>query len=162
VVWYFHTRRPYRSLPYIFWVTASVASALRWTAPREHPASQVPWLEGLVTGFDDVLDEVTENFLPQPLPDPPAPAPCGRFRELACGSEADDEAGRLVGRFLHVERWMHGLAGVEVGPPDEDRYHRYVDWNAFTGRARAFVELASRDLGIDPHLMYEDPQRVQT
>jgi hypothetical protein len=161
VVWYFHTRRPYRSLPYIFWVAASVAATLRWAAPAGHPSSQVPSLPGLVTGFDEVLGEVETNFLPRPLPDPPAPATPEEFRRAAAGGDGAERAAEgLLGRFLEIEADMHRLAGVRQGPV-EDRYPRYVDWARFTARARSFVELAARDLGIDPELMYRDPRRIQ-
>lgn len=64
-------------------------------------------------------------------------------------------------RFPEVEQNMHALAKTELGAPSPERYERYSEWLSFAGRARNFVELASRDLGIDPQGMYEDPGRAQ-
>lgn len=66
----------------------------------------------------------------------------------------------MLERFLQLEKTMHSLAEVPIAETlDErcERYERYREWVRLTSRARAFVEYASRDLGMDPLLMYEDP-----
>jgi ion channel len=176
IVWYFHTRRPYRSLPYMFWFTGAAAAALRWGVPEGHPTSEEPWLPGLIRGFDDVVDRVASRFLPEPLPDPPEPVALDVFAcavrtsgDLASatrsggGEGADEGAAGDDGltRFLAVERAMCELASTSPERDVERRYRRYCAWSIFVGRGRIFVEAASRDLGLDPATLYEAPERLR-
>lgn len=170
VLWYFHARRPYRSVPYIFWATAAVAGALAWAAPADHAASKDPWLPGLLEGFEHVLTRVASRFLRQTVPEPPEPVSLERFCARAASTDTDTDIdadpgagdeGAMLDRFLELERSLHRLTRTDIGPPTVGRYDRYCQWLFFTARARAFVELASRDLGMNPELMYEDPGRIQ-
>jgi hypothetical protein len=153
VVWYFHTRRPYRSLPYLFWFTGAAAGALRWGLPRGHPETADPWLSGLIAGYEDVLDQVARSFLPRPLPPPEPPASLAEFGQ-ALDNEVDDD---LLRRFLETERAMHEMANAEPTTDVAARYERYCQWAAFAGRGRSFVQMASRDLGLDPEALIEEP-----
>jgi hypothetical protein len=158
LVWYFHTRRPYRSLPYIFWFTGAAGAALRWGLPRGHPATREPWLPGLLAGYDDAIDQIARQFLPSGLPPVPDAVPAEAFAAALQGAEVHDD---MVRRFLDIEAAMCTIAGP-VDPGDfADRYERYRAWTAFVGRGRAFVEAASRKLGMDPDVLYEDPRRIR-
>ena len=42
IVYYFHSRRAYRSLPFAFRMVGGMAGALRWGLPKDHPGSQTP------------------------------------------------------------------------------------------------------------------------
>jgi hypothetical protein len=60
---------------------------------------------------------------------------------------------------LEVEAFIRDLAASE-GPPDwQEAYGRYVEWNAFSARGRAFVQTASRDLGLQPEEICRDAAR---
>jgi hypothetical protein len=51
VVYYFHVRQQYRSLPYLFWFVGEAASSVRWALPTGHRAATDPWLPGLLEGY---------------------------------------------------------------------------------------------------------------
>jgi hypothetical protein len=42
IVYYYHSRHAYRSLPFAFRMVGGMAGALRWGLPEDHPASQTP------------------------------------------------------------------------------------------------------------------------
>lgn len=158
LVWYFHTRRLYRSLPYIFWFTGAAAAALRWGLPTGHPASRDPWLPGLIRGYDDAVTQISGHFLGSQLPDPPSPVP----REAFGVADREEHVGdEMLRRFLHIEAAMCAMAQTTDPEDPAERYERYRAWTSFVGRARTFVEASSRQLGLDTHLLYEDPHRVR-
>ncbi|HEX3424765.1 MAG TPA: potassium channel family protein [Acidimicrobiales bacterium] len=158
LVWYFHTRRLYRSLPYIFWFTGAAAAALRWGLPKGHPASRDPWLPGLIAGYDDAITQISAQFLGSKLPDSPNAVPSEAFAVAGREGKVDDD---MLRRFLEIDAAMGAMAQA-TGPEDPtERYERYREWTRFVGRARSFVEATSRQLGLDPDLLYEDPRRVR-
>jgi hypothetical protein len=157
IVYYFHTREPQRSIPYIFWFIGASAAALRWGLPDGHEASTDPWLPALLDGFDDVRRRVTRRFLAG-TPEPPMePLSFERFKQAhecggAVGTDADDE--RLT-TFIELEGVMRRLAALDGSSDPTEAYSRYRDWVGYTSRGRAFVEAASRDLGLDPAELYQ-------
>ena len=156
IVYYFHNRRPNRSIPNLFWFIGASAAAVRWCLPPGHPATANPWLPGLIEGFDDTVKQVEKQF----LPDEPAarvqPVTFEEFRSAPYRGCASDER---LGAFLEAETFMRGLA-VEEGPEDlPEAYGRYVEWHDFTSRGRAFVQAASGDLGLEPEEIYTDAAR---
>jgi hypothetical protein len=156
VVWYFHTRRPYRSLPYIFWVIGAAAAAVRWGLPDDHPAVSDAWLPALIDGFEDVLEQMAHRFLPTAPPERADPLPFDAFRAALAAGGPEDE---LLKVFLATEEAVCALAQVS---PEEDvarRYERFCEWHRFASRGRAFVRLASRDLGIDLSELYGNPSQ---
>jgi len=158
LVWYFHTRRPYRSLPYIFWFTGSAAAALRWGLPSGHPAGRDPWLPGLIAGYEHTISQVSGQFLPAGLPSAPDPVAPDVFARADQGQGVDDE---MLGRFLDIETEMGRLAGLGERGDLAQRYERYQAWTAFVGRGRRFVDEACRQLGLDPALLSQDPGRTR-
>src|SRR5919107_1262801 len=73
IVYYYHSRRAYRSLPYTFRMIGGMVGALRWGLPKGHPGSQTPWLPTLITGLEDIVAYLDERFLSERLGVPPAP-----------------------------------------------------------------------------------------
>jgi hypothetical protein len=156
LVWYFHTRRPYRSLPYIFWFTGAAAGAVRWGLPASHPATADPWLPGLISGYEDMVGRVSGQFLGAPS-QPDAPLTFPEFRDALAGGP-----GRgAVERFLETERRMCEVGATEPEQDLMERFERYRDWSRFASLGRGFVQRASTALGLDPELLFEDPRRVR-
>lgn len=155
IVYYYHSRRPYRSLPYTLRMIGGVASALRWGLPKDHPASQTPWLPALITGFDMVIAFLDERFLSEHLGEPPDPVPFETFRAaLEHGKEPSD---LWLERFFEMQLFMRDLAQLE-GPPDtEESYDRYKEWLRFGYRNRAFFETSAKDLGYELHELRRNP-----
>jgi len=155
LVWYFHTRRPYRSLPYIFWFTGAAAAALRWALPASHPATTDPWLPGLINGYEDTVRGVSLQFLGETgVPEPAVSL--AEFRAAIEGRTAPDR----VTRFLETERLMCEMGRTAPEPDVAERYARYREWARFSDVGRAFVRDASTALGLDPEQLFTDPRSV--
>ena len=87
VLYYYHSRWASRSLHYTFRMIGGVAGALCWGLPKNHPASQSPWLPTLITGVDMMTSYIDERFLSESLEETPEPVPFETF-------EAAFERGR--------------------------------------------------------------------
>lgn len=149
LVYYYHSRRAYRSLPYTFRMAGGIAAALRWGLPKDHPGSQTPWLPTLVTGIETITTYLDERFLSEPLEDPPAPVPFETFEAaLERGKEPPDP---WLDRFLQIMSFMHDLANLDVPPDPEEAYARYEQWLPFAYRNRAFFEASASELGYNLH-----------
>jgi hypothetical protein len=159
IVYYFHTRRLNRSIPYIFWFVGASAAALRWGLPETHPATANPWLPALIDGFDDMTRRVQKQFLPPAADGTSQTASFVEFLTARGGGQCQDER---LSAFLELESFMRDLAelpGSTDGKETEEAYHRYQEWARFTSRGRLFVQAASRDLGLDPEDLYRDASR---
>lgn len=149
VVYYFHTRRARRSLPYMFSLIGEAASAVRWGLPSGDPAAKNPWLPGLLDGYRQGIMQIEERFLNGELP---APAPPVGFEEFHKLRDARVPSNGGVKDFIAVEDAMRTIAGVH-GPADaHETYERYREWWRLMAPARAFVRAASIDFGTDLHL----------
>ncbi len=155
IVYYYHSRRAYRSLPYTFRMIGSVVGALRWGLPKGHPAGQAPWLPALHTGLDMVTAYVDERFLSEKLEKAPAPVSFETFETALKGDEEPSDA--WLARFLEMQLYMQDLARRE-GPPDpKESYERYKEWLPFAHRNRAFFEASAKDLGYELHELDHSP-----
>jgi hypothetical protein len=159
IVYYYHSRRPYRSLPYTFRMIGGVTSALRWGLPKDHPGSLSPWMPTLITGFDMVTSFLEERFLSERLGEAPGPVPFETFRAaLEHGKEPSDP---WLERFLEMQLFMRDLVRLE-GPPDtEESYDRYKEWLPFAYRSRSFFEVSTSDLGYELHELERSPDKRQ-
>jgi hypothetical protein len=157
IVYYYHSRHAYRSLPFAFRMVGGMAGALRWGLPKDHPGSQTPWLPTLITGFDMVTTFLNERFLCERLEEAPTPVPFETFRAtLEHGKEPSDP---WLERFFEMQRFMRDLARLE-GPPDtKESYDRYKDWLPFAQRSRTFFEASARDLGYELHELDRNPDK---
>ena len=157
IVYYYHSRRPYRSIPYTFHMIGGVTSALRWGLPKDHAGSQTPWLPALIIGFDMVTAFLDERFLSERLEEAPNPVPFETFR--AALEHGKEPADPWLERFFEMQLFMRGLARLE-GPPDtEESYDRYKKWLPFAQRSRAFFETSARELGYELHELDRSPDK---
>ena len=147
IVYYFHSRRAYRSLPFAFRMVGGMAGALRWGLHRDHPGSQTPWLPTLITGLETITTYLDERFLSKHLEKPPSPVPFETFE--AAISRDKEPADPWLSRFLQIEAFMRELAHLEEPPDSEEAYDRYKEWLPFAHHNRAFFEASARDLGYE-------------
>jgi hypothetical protein len=151
VLYYFHARTAYRSLPYLFWFVGATAATLRWGLPTDHPATRNPWLPGLLHGYQQVTDQVRERFVgtDQQFTQPQIVDP-GTFND----ADADDP---LLSDFRQMEAFMTRVARIDKTDHDDSRYRRYREWAMFASRGRAFVDAATEDLGLPIQSLHERP-----
>ncbi|MCA1740409.1 MAG: potassium channel family protein, partial [Actinobacteria bacterium] len=148
IVYYYHSRRAYRSLPYTFRMIGGFAGALRWGLPKDHSASQAPWLPTLLIGLDTMILHIDERFLLEHLEKPPAPVSFETFKAaLDDGGEPPDP---WLARFFEMQTYMGNLARLKgsQGSPEEC-YDRYREWLPFAHRNRSFFEASAKDLGYE-------------
>jgi hypothetical protein len=155
IVYYYHSRRAYRSLPYTFRMIGGVVGALRWGFPRGHPAGQAPWLPALHTGLDMLISYIDERFLSEHLEKAPPPI---SFETFEAALEGDEEAsGPWLTRFLEMQLYARELVRLEGTPDPKESYERYKEWLPFAHRNRAFFEASAKDLGYELHELDRSP-----
>ena len=145
VVYYYHSRRAYRSVPYIFRMIGGAAGALRWGLPTSHPATQTPWLPTLMTGVRENTSFMERRFLSKRLEDAPDPISFEAFEKAMDGEREPPD--RLSQRFFEMQSFMHELARIEETPDVKEAYGRYLEWLPYTHRVRVFFEASAKDLG---------------
>ena len=157
IVYYYHSRHAYRSLPFAFRMVGGMAGALRFGLPEGHPASQTPWLPTLLTGLDTITEFLEERFLSEPLGEPPDPIPFETFEAaLLRGKEPADY---WLARFLKMNAFVRDLVRLEEPPGPEEAYDRYGRWLAFAYHNRAFFETSALDLGYEIEELESGPGR---
>jgi hypothetical protein len=155
IVYYYHSRRAYRSLPYTFRMIGGVVGALRWGLPKGHPASQAPWLTALLTSLDMMISYIDERFLSERLNKAPAPASFETFR--AALEDEEESSDPWLARFFEMQRYMADLARIEDPEDPEECYGRYKEWLPFAHRNRSFFEASAKDLGYELHELDRSP-----
>ena len=155
IVYYYHSRRAYRSLPYTFRMIGGVGGALRWGFPKGHPAGQAPWLPALHVGLDMMISYVDERFLSVPLERAPAPVSFETFEAALDGEEKTSDPWLV--RFLEMQLYARDLARIEGLPDPKESYDRYEEWLPFAHRNRAFFEASAKDLGYELHELDRSP-----
>lgn len=147
VVYYFHVRQQYRSLPYMFWFVGHAASAVRWGLPAGHRAAEDPWLSGLLEGYRRAARDIEERFVTVPIT---AQVPAAdRLRFTADRASGRSEV-KSVADFLELEEFMATLAGIGPAPDHVGAYDRYRQWWDLTEMTGAFVKAVSADFGMRP------------
>ncbi len=147
IVYYYHSRRAYRSLPYTFRMMGGMAGALRWGLPTGHLASQTPWLPTLIVGLTTLMVYMDERFLSKHLEDTPKPVSFDSFEAALTGQR--DPPDWFSKRFVEMEHWMRELARLEDAPDAKEAYERYSEWLPFAHHVRAFFEASAKDLGYE-------------
>jgi hypothetical protein len=160
IVYYFQSRRTYRSIPYVFHMIGGVVAALRWGLPLGHPATLDPWLPTLATGYQSVMREVEHNFMPKFEPSQPEPVERERFATALAEGE-DPEGDELLSEFIELDRFMRGVADIEEGPDPEEAYGRYCEWLPFASESAEFVSAMAADLGIDVGHLRAEPDTAR-
>jgi hypothetical protein len=155
IVYYYHSRHAYRSLPFAFRMVGGVSGALRWGLPEDHPASRTPWLPTLLVGLDTITDFLEERFLSEPPGDPPEPVSFETFEAaLLRGKEPADY---WLERFLKMNGFMRDLVHLEDTQDPEETYGRYERWLPFAYHNRAFFETSALDLGYEIEELEKGP-----
>ena len=155
LVYYYHSRRAYRSLPYTFHMIGGVVGALRWGFPKGHPAEQAPWLPALHVGLEMMISYVNERFLSEHLEKAPAPI---SFETFEAALEGDEEpSDPWLARFVEMQSYVRDLARLEEPPDPKESYKRYEEWLPFAHRNRAFFEASAKDLGYELHELDRSP-----
>jgi hypothetical protein len=147
VVYYFHVRQQYRSLPYMFWFIGEAASAVRWGLPSGHRAAADPWLPRLLEGYRRAMADIEDRFITVPVAAEAPSADLARFTADRIIGSSDVES---VADFLELERYMAALAGLRTSPDDAEAYERYRRRWRLTAARRSFVRAASADFGMEP------------
>ncbi len=147
IVYYYYSRRAYRSLPYTFRMMGGVAGALRWGLPKGHPARQTPWLPALIRGLDMTISFLDERFLSENLEEAPVPVPFETFR--SAHEQEEEPENHWVARFFEMQRYMYKLARIKEPADAEEDYDQYKKWLPFAHRNQAFFEASARDLGYE-------------
>lgn len=155
VLYYYHSRRAYRSLPYTFRMIGGVAGALRWGIPKDHPAGQSPWLPTLIMGVDMTTSYIDERFLSESLEEAPEPVPFETFE--AAFERGKEPSDPWLARFFEMQLYMRDLTRTQDSADPEECYERYTEWLPFAHRNRAFFEATARELGYDLHELDRNP-----
>ncbi len=147
IVYYFHGRRAYRSMPYAFYMVGGMVGALRWGLPRGHPATKEVWLDALVEALVAVTIDIERRFMFLEPDEPPKPVSYERFKaDLATDGEPADP---WVERFLQMDRFMRRLVRLDTPPDADELYTRYKEWFPFAHRLYTFVHRVSEDLAYE-------------
>jgi hypothetical protein len=156
VLYYFTSRRPFRSAAYVFRMIGGVIAALSWGLPPGHPAHDDPWLQPLVRAYTRAVDHVVRSFLRGRVASHDShPVDEATFSRTRRQGHAGDER---LGQFLDLERYMGEIAGLRRRP-DREAYRRYREWHAFTAKTDAFLEALDSDLGVGPSNIEGHPAR---
>jgi hypothetical protein len=147
IVYYYHSRRAYRSLPFAFRMIGGMAGALRWGLPKNHPGSQTPWLPTLIIGLDTLIDYLDEFFLSEHLEETPDPVPFETFE--AALERAKEPSDPWLDRFVQIQSFMREIVHLEDRPAPDEAYERYKHWLPFAHRNRSFFEASAKDLGYE-------------
>lgn len=147
IVYYYHSRHAYRSLPYTFRMLGGVTAALRWGLPKDRPGGQASWLPTLITGLTHITTHLDERFLGQSIGESPASVPYQDFE--AAYSHGEEGSDPWIARFMRITSYMGEMVRLEQKPAAEEAYERYVEWLTFAHRNEVFVKNCAKDLGYD-------------
>jgi hypothetical protein len=158
IVYYFQSRTPYRSIPYIFHMIGGVVAALRFGLPAGHAATTDPWLPALTTGYTDVMAEMEDTFVDVGRL-AVEPASFETFVAAMEGAATGDEA--RVRDFLDLDRFMRGLVRLDRSADPRDAYGRYCLWLPFATESEQFVAAMAADLGNDLDTLLAEPEQAR-
>jgi len=144
VVYYFHTRRLRRSIPFVFAALGELLALLRFGLPPDEPMTQDPFLAALLDGYSTTLERLRRSFVgPDPI-EPPEPVGAAVFARGADGGPESPAA------FRRLERRALDAAGLS--PPrteGEEAYERYREWLPYAYRKRIVLTRVAEALGYD-------------
>ena len=157
IVYYFHARRSYRSLPYALHIIGDVVAALSWGLHRDNPLTRDPWLTSLLTGYRDTMKAIQERFLSPPQRDPPQPVSLDEFtRYLVTQSDTDNPS---IARFVDLNRFMSGLSDEDALRDPKEAHDRYKAWLTFSFERDVFLLGFIEDLGYAPEDILPEAQQ---
>ncbi len=145
VVYYFHTRRPSRSVPRVFWMLGELLAQLRWGLPPESAMTEDPWLASLLSQYSATIARLQRSFAgpcPRDRPEPVDP-------EAFAAAYRQGEGDRHGVAFRALQERARAAAGL-APPPDEDlelAYRRYQSWLDFGHHREVVLARIARRLG---------------
>lgn len=146
VVYYFHTRRPARSIPRIFTNLGRLVALLRWGLPAEEQMTKDPLLAALIDELGTTLTRLQRSFVGPPQIEPPKALSEERF---AGAYAAGDDP--WVSAFRELQQTARSSAGIEPpsAHPDGGTYQQYQEWLPFAHRNAVLLERIADALGYD-------------
>lgn len=147
VVYYFHTRRVRRSIPFVFAALGELLALLRWGLPASEPMTQDPFLAALLDGYATTLDRLRRSFVgPDPI-DVPEPLPRSEFDSAYA---SDDGGGHeSVRAFQRLERRALAAADIDASDDRSRAYERFEAWFPFAYRQRVVLSRVADALGYE-------------
>ncbi len=148
VVYYVHTRRLRRSVPFVFAALGELLALLRFGLPADEPMTQDPFLAALLDGYATTLDRLRRSFVgPDPIEVLEPLGPDAFARAYAEGGDAGPES---VTAFRRLEDRARTAAGLgRDGTRGDDAYDRYRGWFPFAYRKRVVLARVADALGYD-------------
>jgi hypothetical protein len=145
VVYYFHTRRLRRSIPFVFAALGELLALLRYGLPTDEPMTQDPFLAALLDGYVTTLDRLRRSFVgPDPI-EPPEPLGAAEFARAYARGDGGPEGAAAFRRLEDRARAAAGLDAAAAGA--QDAYERYRDWLPFAYRKRVVLSRVATALG---------------
>lgn len=150
IVYYYHPRRRWRSLPHLVETLGQIAAGLRWGVPDNAPLKAHPSLQALVSALPAMIDDLEHRFVPVVHRSRPIPLDPTSFADVMRGRLGPSDP--WAERFLEMDREVRELAGGMPAGTHEETYHRYREWLPFAARISDFVDATTWDLGYGKDL----------
>lgn len=149
VVFYFHTRRPERSIPRIFAALGDLIELIRWGLPAGQPLTANPYLLALTDEYTTTIRRLQRSFTGPRHDSDPVPLPEAEFwQQYSCPHPPDP----LVAAFRSLGDQAGHASGLDSGqgPPPDQAYRRYQEWLPFHCRRHTIIDRIRSVLGY-PH-----------
>jgi hypothetical protein len=149
VAFYFHTRRPERSIPRIFAALGDLIELTRWGLRADQPLTKHPDLLALADEYSNTARRLQTSFVGPADDSQPEPLPEELFWRNYCQERPADE-------FVLAFRCLGEEAERASGLPRDPRsaaaqtYQRYREWLPFHYHRRALIDRLTEALGY-PH-----------
>lgn len=157
VVYYFHTRRPSRSIPQIFAALAELLADIRWGLPADDRMIEDPWLAALLEQYAATIGRLQTSFVGPEHFESPVPASAETFRVAYHSGRGGSDFS--IADFRQLQSRTR-LATGHSPPPDPDSgaaYQRYLEWLPFHRRTQIILERVASHLGYDVRNMAVRP-----
>ncbi len=154
IVYYYHPRRTWRSLPHLVETLGRITAGLRWGLPGNHPVQAHPSLLALESALPAMIDDLEHRFVPVVHRSRAVPVDLQAFLDTARGRLGSTDP--WVEDFLHLDAEMRRIARIEGDPALEELYQRYRAWLPFASRVGDFVDATTWDLGYGLRLRPDD------
>jgi hypothetical protein len=146
VAFYFHTRRPERSIPRIFAALGDLIEVMRWGLRADQPLTQHPDLLALADEYTSTVRRLQTSFVGPADDSSPAPLPEDAFWHHY---RQDEPADAYVLAFRALGNEADQASGLASDPhsPGAQTYQRYREWLPFHYRRRTLIDRVTVALG---------------
>jgi hypothetical protein len=146
IAFYFHTRRPERSIPRVFAALGDLIEVTRWGLRADQPLTRHPDLLALADEYAATARRLQASFVGPADDRPPAPLPEDAFWGHYCQDRPADEYV-LAFRCLGDEADQASGLSSDPHSPGAQTYQRYREWLPFHHRRRTLVDRLTVALG---------------